>query len=918
MRGLLLVLFLLSGCAGLAYELIWTNTLSLVFGVTSGAITTVLAAFMGGLALGSALLGGWADRTRRPLVLYGVLELLIGVSALLIPFAFNGVNAVYVALARTLPEHTWAFVALRYLLCFAAVLVPTALMGGSLPAITRAWVRKSEQIGTGVGALYGANTLGGVLGVLGTGFLLLRVVGAAATTHLAVSINLLVGFVALWAARGMPAASETAPPASEAERPQSRAMGSPARFLLIAYGLAGATALAYQVLWTRILVYFTGQTMYAFSTILASFLIGIALGSVAIARISDRIRDRVAAFGLMELGIGISAAYLLLAIRYVLPLAYQMRGVIPGGEPAARFAMGFALMLFPTFLMGAVMPIVARAYAGEVGRLGRRLGVLYAANTIGCVLGSLVAGFVLLTWIGAQRGVLVVSVVNVLLGLAILLWSRWRRWLKVGVALPAGALLVGAALLSWSPRPALVYHPDFTAQGLELLYYREGAEASLAVMANSVGRKELNINGSSTAYTEYADVVVHKMLTHVPLLLAEDPKTVLVVGFGLGSTAASACRYPVARVDCVELVPEERETAAFFVSDHKNVFDEPAFRFIAADGRNYLLTTTQQYDVISFNAINPSLSPYLYTQEFYQLCRQRLSPRGVVCAWIPTNMKRFDSLARTFQTVFPHVTLWFCNPFHTVLIATPEPLAIDLDDLTRRMSRPSVRADLREVQLDDPIRLLSTLLLDDAGLRQYTSEAPVNRDDLPHVAFDVAHSDQFGVDNLSRMLSLQARPWDCLTRPLPESDLARWKRYRESAADMIAGYALVMATERWQAAMAAYDRALAISPDDPRLRYLRATATAYACVASPEAFAAPEARREAMDALEAALEPEEMPAERFVTSIRVVLALLHLQAGELDEAQAQARALYRFTPPSFESVMLDYAMAQALARTAEE
>jgi len=869
---------------------------------------------MGGLALGSAVLGGRADRTRRPLALYGVLEVLIGVSALLIPFAFNGVNAVYVALARALPEHTWAFVALRYLLCFAVLLVPTALMGGSLPAITRAWVRKSEQIGAGVGVLYGANTLGGVLGVLGTGFLLLRLVGAANTTHLAVGINLLVGFVALWAARAMPAVSEAAPPASEAEQSQSSAVGSPARFLLIAYGVAGATSLAYEVLWTRILVYFTGQTIYAFSTILASFLIGIALGSVAIARVSDRIRDRVAAFGLMELGIGISAAYLLLAIRYILPLSYQVRGVIPGGEATARFAMSFALMLFPTFLMGAVMPIVARAYAGEVGRLGRRLGVLYAANTVGCVLGSLVAGFVLLAWIGAQRGVLVVSVVNVLLGLGILLWSRWRRWLKVGVALPAGALLVGAAFLSWSPRPALVYHPNFIARGMELLYYREGAEASLAVMANSVGRKELNINGVSTAYTEYADVVVHKMLAHVPLLLAEDPKTVLVVGFGLGSTAASACRYPVARVDCVELVPEERETAAFFVSDHKNVFDESVFRFIVADGRNHLLTTTQQYDVISFNAINPSLSPYLYTQEFYQLCRQRLSPRGVVCAWIPTNMERFDSLARTFQTVFPHVTLWFCNPFHTVLIATPEPLAIDLDDLTRRMARPSIGADLREVQLEDPIRLLSTLLLDDAGLRQYTAEAQVNRDDLPHVAFDVALSDQFGIDNVSRMLSLQARPWDCLTQPLPEAELARWQRYREAATDMVEGYGLAMATDEWQAAMTAYDRALAICPDDPRLQYLRAVATAYAWIASPESFGAPEARQEVMDTLGAALDPEQMPAERFVTSIRVVLALLYLEAGELDEAQAQARALHRFTPPSFESLMLDYAMAQALAR----
>ena len=909
---LILALFTLSGFAGLAYELIWTKKLSLIFGVTSGAITTVLAAFMGGLALGSALLGARADRCRRPLALYGALEVGIGISAFALPFVFDGLNGAYVSLARSLPHQTASFVFARYLLCFAVLLVPTVLMGGTLPVMSRFWVRERARIGAGVGVLYGANTLGGVLGTITAGFVLLRVLGLADTTRLAVSLNLLIGFLCIWIARSMPPLAEPAEPAKQAQRRSDGEQQAPGWLLLFGFGVAGATSLAYEVLWTRMLIYFTGQTIYAFSTILAAFLIGLALGSFALARPADRMRDRLAFFGLLELGIGVSAAYLLLLIGRLLPLAAKARDLLGGGEMLPRFAVAFAIMLVPTVLMGAVTPLIIRAYTREVSRLGGRLGILYAANTVGCVIGSVVAGFGILTWLGAQKGVLAVAVVNVALGIVALAWGRWRASAKAALGVVSVAALVGGMALSWHPRPPILYWSDFLNMHLGVLYYDEGPEASLTVVTNPAGRRELNLNGDTTAAADYDDVVVHKMLGHVPMLLAENPRKALVIGFGLGSTAWSIAQYPVDRVDCVELVPAERRAAQYFESENKGILSDPKFRFITQDGRNFLLTTNDRYDVISFNAINPSFSPYLYTREFYQLCRSRLNENGVVCAWVPTNMGRFTTLAATFRSVFPHVTLWYCNTFHAVLIATPEALKVDVRELAERMALPAVQRDLAEVQLQDPIRLMSTLLLDEAALAEYTEYAQVNSDDLPYVEFDTEIATPIGIRIVGEMLQRRSKPWEDAVGMTSEQR-ARLERYWQAFPRVAEGWGRAFVPGNYAQSVEAYGKAIATDPADPRPRYLRAMAMARAYLAQPEQFATPDARRRAITAIQAGLQPNEMPAERFAARARAALGLLYIEEGNPAKAREQAGLMYRITPQPEEQRMLLEAVGEVPA-----
>jgi len=659
LTAVILLIFLLSGFAGLAYELVWVRTLSLVFGVSSQAISTVLAAFMGGLALGSLIFGRRADRSRSPLRLYAGLEVGIAVSALLLPYSFSMINRLYVSMAQTFPAHSWTFTTTRFLLCFAALLVPTTLMGGTLPAISRFFVVRLDRVGRGTGLLYGVNTVGGVLGCLVASFLLLGLLGARGTTLVAAVVNLGVALAALRiaaryaridAVAGTPSAPPQQQDAASEPHPPRAGLAETSRpwlgtFVLVAYGIAGGSALAYEVLWTRVLVYFVGMTVYSFAIILATFLAGLALGSFYFAPIADRRKDLLSVFGLLELAIGLSAVGLLQTIGVVFSSTAGHLSVL--GLLGRHFAQVSLLMLVPTFLMGAVFPVVTRLYTPQVRWLGGSLGNLYAANTVGAVLGSLLAGFVLLPALGAQKSVVLVAAINALLGMVALVLSpsrtRMRQW-ALGLAIPS---LLVAGFVSARIRPTVTYCPAFRHEALNtLLYYREGAEASLAVLGGPLGNRGLNINGETTAYNNYFDITVHKMLGHVPMLLAKEPRSALIIGFGLGSTAASVACYPLERIDCVELVPEETETARYFLADNRDVLNDPRFHFIVGDGRNHLLTCRANYDAISMNAIHPSYSPYLYTREFYELCRSRLGENGVMCAWLPTNSLYFATLIK--------------------------------------------------------------------------------------------------------------------------------------------------------------------------------------------------------------------------------------------------------------------------------
>ncbi|MEE8519557.1 MAG: fused MFS/spermidine synthase, partial [Dehalococcoidia bacterium] len=410
---ILFLLFFGSGASGLIYQIVWTRMLTLVFGNTVFAVTTVLTAVMAGLALGSFWAGRAVDRRGHFVRLYARLELGIALTALLLPTLFD----------QLFPLHRWAYHEfgaspyvlglMRFIATFSLLLIPTTLMGATLPVLSRHCMVLSRQFGRQVGLLYGLNTLGAALGCFLAGFVLIGTIGVLETTYTAVAVNLLIAGIAFHVARRQ--GDPPSPPRTPEGRPTSgrsgtgRSLPSPVGgwVLLVVFGLSGFASLAYEVLWTRALVFFIDVDIYAFTALLTTFLAGIGLGSVLVSGIVDRRRDLVAIFALLEVGIGVFA---LLSIPILANLSVLGISQVSAWWmlPGVKMLDAFLVMGIPTMLMGATFPVVSRVYTTNLAHGGRSIGTLYAVNTVGAIIGAFAGGFVLLPLLGIQRSLVLV------------------------------------------------------------------------------------------------------------------------------------------------------------------------------------------------------------------------------------------------------------------------------------------------------------------------------------------------------------------------------------------------------------------------------------------------------------------------------------------------------------------------------
>ncbi len=740
---LLYVCFLFSGASGLAFEVLWMRKLALIFGNTVHAVSTVVAVFMGGLALGSWLFGRLADRSDKLLRLYVLIELGIAVLGAVISLGLLPVlDGVYTSLHGLGMSSGILLFSVRLLLGAAIMLGPTVLMGGTLPVVGRYLVRSRGELGARIGTLYGLNTAGAVIGTLATGFWLIMLYGETVSVIIAACGNLIaagLALVVLMAASPVQAMTGKKKKSADSPTYARRSID----LVPLLFAISGFAAMAYQVLWTRALIYFVGLSTHAFTIILTCFLTGIALGSLAVTPLVDRFRRLFLVFGALQWVIAVAGLASLPLIGR-LPEIYQQLNLWFGANSwnqvtLVKFSLCLLVLGIPTLAMGVAFPVVNRLFISRCEELGRGVGKLYAANTVGTIGGSLAAGMILLPLLGISGSLVAVS----LLGAALALWALKLESgpgpLRARLAI-AGPAVLGAVLVwvvaSGSMGPIMRFSLPNT--GKEIIYVNETTEASVAVLRNTDGNRELNINGESTAYTGFDDIVIHKLLSHLPLLFHPDPKSMLVVGFGFGSTLYTATRYDLPRIECVELVPEEASTAGFFLPENHGVLDSPNVKIVFNDGRNLILTSNQEYDVISFNAIHPKLSPMLYTLDFYKLCRLALKPGGTVCAWLPTNgltLREFKSLLRSFVEVFPNSSLWWCNPANVILLGTSEETVIDYPRWRRLMGRPKVRADLAEVFLEHPLSLASLFMMGPRKLRELTADAPLNTDSRPVIEF---------------------------------------------------------------------------------------------------------------------------------------------------------------------------------------
>lgn len=761
---MLLACFALSGAAGLVYQVVWMRQLSLVFGNTAHAVSTVVAAFLFGLALGSYAWGRRATRLERPLLTYIGLEAGIAGCAVAVTLGLPALDALLLPSSAADPLASMGGPALRFALVFAIVALPTALMGGTLPVIGRVWVNSLEDLGRGIGALYAANTVGAMAGAFGCGFVLIPGLGLRGSVAVAVVANLVIAAL-LWPHRGIVIklsarardGAERAPRTGpkRASLPSSGATGggedpgyapprallSPRRALALA-ALTGFCALAYEMLWARAFAVGTKSTVYVFSNLLTVYLGGTALGSHLLGRRLDRIVDPARLLGLSQVLIGALAVGTIGVVAWAGVLHH---GLNAGGGMTWRtdVLLTFALMIgafgLPAVLLGLPFPLLCRATTRDVQHASRDMGSLYAAGTVGGIAGSLVAGFVLLPTVGLQTALIGVALGSVACGQLALGGIRRgpTRWWPAG----AGVFVVLAGLGFSGLGLDIGYGPR--AEG-ETLFAREDAVGTVRVVREATG-EGLGLFVNSYQLAHSGDISVR--FGHLPLVLRPEAKDVLLISLGSGITAGSLAQHPVERIDCVEIVPALRDVQPYFAEHNRDVLSDPRLQLTIGDGRHFVRAAGRPYDLIVADLFQPDSAGVgsLYTLEHFAAARERLQPGGAMAQWLPLYQLAPEELAvvmRTFAEAFDHVTVWLGDIVSErpalLLLGSVAPQRVDPNALTLALARPGAKADLFEH--GDPFSLLSAYVTDRAGLLDFVGEARLNTDDRPVIEYGAPHT----------------------------------------------------------------------------------------------------------------------------------------------------------------------------------
>ncbi len=748
-RAWVFLFFLISGATGLIYEVVWTRLLTLVMGNTHYSVATVLTSFMGGLALGSYLGGRIIDRRFNPLAVYAILEAAIGLYCLLIPALIQWAHPLFQSIYLDASNSYTTASFLRFLICGGILILPTTFMGATLPVLSKFVSTEPGFIGRDVGTLYAVNTFGAVLGALASAFVLMRLFGVSATIYIAAALNIgiaVVIFVLFKPSLDRDTGTETA--ADTAKAPPVDPLTLRTVAILLAFGLSGVSALVYQIAWNRILSLLLGSSVYAFGLILTTFILGLALGTLAFSRWQHRFTDRVKTFGLLQLGIGFSALTVLPLfgeIPFVNRWVYQNVSVDFTTIQFSNFAIIFTLLFVPTFLMGGQFPVVVKLIARNLETLGHNVGRVYASNTVGTIAGSFLGGFVLIPWIGVQNTVAAAVLLNGVLGVLILSRSETLRPtfkltvlpLALLIALAGGRFVPGwdkAVISSGSFMPYRIQDLKEAEQAKnKILYYKEGTHTTVTTELAVSGNIFLRVNGKTDASLAL-DMRTQLLSGYLPMFFSEDPKRALVIGQGSGITLGAVEQFPVEAIDLVEISPAVIEGSKFFGPFNHQALDDPRVKVILEDGRNHVALSDKQYDVIISEPSNPWISGVgaLFTLDFFELLKQRLTPGGVACIWVHTNMSpdSFKSITRSFSEAFPYVTMWESIVGDDyLLIGSSEEYRLSYEKFAGHLQKEPIRKDLQRIGIENILDLMSLKIMNRGGLVRFSLDAPIHTDD---------------------------------------------------------------------------------------------------------------------------------------------------------------------------------------------
>ncbi len=746
-EAVLFAVLFFSGVSALIYQIIWIRKFGLVFGVDVFTMATVLSAFMGGLAIGSLLFGRLSDRIKNPLSLFMLLEFGIGLFAITFPYTFRGLIHLYTPLIQGSGLSGYSAQLIKFLFSFIYLLIPTTLMGGTLPVIFKFFIKRLNNLGWHVSNLFAVNNLGAVAGCFLAGFILIKSFGITASLYIAAFLNL-VNALAVYFIFRRRVLSEKLPEevSMPGETESANKLSKPMlRLVLWVFAIEGFTTLAFEVIWTRIFIGFSyDKTTYFFSIIVLSVIFGLSAGSLITSRWIDRRKNLVNLLALLEILTGlVSMALLILFSRISLRLNLDRSVFEPWLKIIGKeYFVFFLFLVIPSTLTGMIYPIVSKLYADNIGKLGNRMGVIGFLDNIGSVLGSFMAGFVMIPLFGVVRSFILVVALNVMLGVLLVAFNsqvtKRRKAVSLSLAIIAAFFLIVKAparkYFSWWDKSRYELWSNFVQK---VPFYYEGVDGTVTLRQyyNFIA---LNINGHNTAYTSVKDQIVNRMLGYIPYMVHPAPERALVIGFGLGFTVESLIQPEIKSVDVAEICTGVIKSGLTMNEWNDAVLRHPKVHTRLEDGRELLFRATDKYDIITSNAVHPRLSNNIYTEDFYDLCREKLNKGGIMCQWATPNWlneREFKSQVKAFVNAFAYAQLWYINEYTIILIGSEDPIDINYRLISERFRDAKVKSDLNKIRMAEPFEFVSQYSMDKNDLNEYCKETPSNTDDFPVVEF---------------------------------------------------------------------------------------------------------------------------------------------------------------------------------------
>jgi predicted membrane-bound spermidine synthase/tetratricopeptide (TPR) repeat protein len=875
--------FFFSGAAGLIYQVVWTRMLTQIFGNTTYAIATVLSAFMAGLAIGSYLFGQIADRGKNDFLLYGILEAGVGVYGFLVPWIFQMAQKVYGPIFGLNESYPFLFNLVLFFLSFVLLVFPTMMMGATLPVLSRFFVRSFAQFGRRVGDLYATNTLGAVIGCAAGGFFLIPTLGMRMTVFVAASVNLIIAAAILLIDRLRDKTPlEIVPPTAAEETAAAESQGSSrlAWVVLTSFALSGFASLVYENAWTRSLTLVIGSSIYSFSTMLVTFLIGLALGGFIYARVLGGREARLNTFGLIELWVGLSAlATIPLFERLPLIFVRLLHGF---GDTFTVFLylqifLSALVMFIPTVLLGMTFPLVARLFTQSVYRVGSGVGSSYAANTVGAVVGAFAGGFILIPNLGVQNTIIFAVVLNLLIGAWLVISDSKLSFVPryaLGLAVLVLAIIVPFKVHRWDPHVltsgVTIYADRYESLPTDslrveemkrddVLFYREGLTTTVSVHSIP-GSDYVYFKSNGKIDGSYGDALSQLMTSYIAMLLHPTAERALTIGLGSGMSAKALATFKsLKRIEIIEIEPAMIQASKFFdrtsvplaklppgvsfpssptvrsrfvydsVADspdtrvwydekekriyyqgvmapaaraelmkrsedldyrgaidrlsrnarnsrHAGVLEDPRVHVIPTDGRNYILATPEQYDVITAEPSNPWIAGIanLYTREFYQVIKSKIKDDGIFAQWFHNysmSPDDFRMVFRTFAEAFPHVSLWSMKESDFLLIGSKKEQVFDYAAVKKIYDdNKTLQSDLEYLGLSDVYAVQGFYRMDRDGFLAFSKGAAINTDDGAQLEFSAPKNLRRATTELNRRIMtpflLDSPPW-LKSKPLP-------------------------------------------------------------------------------------------------------------------------------------------------------